>query len=593
MFPQYHVNPYLREHTTPTKFVHISFTPRVCNVKGDSTIIKPTIQTSNQLVDTGANVCITNNINNLVDVENIAPFSISVATDGGNTNNNSCTKKGLLPLRLDNGTTLYVPCYYCHDAVDTIISPEAIVESSATFTKWTQTGYKDPSIPGTLDLTNDSGSVRVTLTLTCKNNLYYCVSNSFIPEHDPMRISCQCTFAPISSDQQLDYDPTCHRTFEPVSKARQVESETWLLRLGAPGENQLQTLPSRSKGMPDKLECHPFRSLDFKEQAYIRKQPALKHSERLPECGDEFYMDFGFMRSSTSDYRRPNKQTDRVVLSYDGYTSYLLIVDGKSRRIWSFVTKSKEPPIDIIRAFMSKFGNKNGGLVRTDQGGELARCSEFRTMMEKEFGYIVERTGADSPSQNGAAEIYNDKFAIKVRTLLYMAGLPAKFWSAGLQHAAYLHNRLVHSATNMTPYEAWYGEKPDLSHLKVFGSRVCVKQPGDRRSKLDRHDYTGIFLGYTATDKNILYLDTTTGTVKTSHHAVFDEAWYLQPKRPPAAQLLYDLGLTTNDDLGLTPNDAAPPDSTHTNIESSKWPPPAPNAKRRDEKWYPPLQALL
>jgi hypothetical protein len=77
----------------------------------------------------------------------------------------------------------------------------------------------------------------------------------------------------------------------------------------------------------------------------------------------------------------------------------------------------------------------------------------------------------------------------------------------------------------------------------VFGSRVCVKRTGTRRSKLDRHNFTGIFLSYTATDQNIIYLDTTSGVVKSCHHAVFDEAWYLQPTRPPAAQLLYDLGL--------------------------------------------------
>jgi hypothetical protein len=40
----------------------------------------------------------------------------------------------------------------------------------------------------------------------------------------------------------------------------------------------------------------------------------------------------------------------------------------------------------------------------------------------------------------------------------------------------------------------------------MFGLRVCVKRPGDRRCKLDMHDYTGIFLGYTATDQNIRYL---------------------------------------------------------------------------------------
>ena len=38
------------------------------------------------------------------------------------------------------------------------------------------------------------------------------------------------------------------------------------------------------------------------------------------------------------------------------------------------------------------------------------------------------------------------------------------------------------------------------------------------------------------------------GLVKRSHHAQFDEAWYLQSTRPPAAQLLYDLGLEVDSD---------------------------------------------
>ncbi len=50
-------------------------------------------------------------------------------------------------------------------------------------------------------------------------------------------------------------------------------------------------------------------------------------------------------------------------------------------------------------------------------------------MMLDEFGYVVEPTGADSPSHNGGAEIYNNILAVKVRTLLYRSGLPAKFWS--------------------------------------------------------------------------------------------------------------------------------------------------------------------
>jgi len=107
---------------------------------------------------------------------------------------------------------------------------------------------------------------------------------------------------------------------------------------------------------------------------------------------------------------------------------------------------------------------------------------------------------------------------------------------------------LVHSETKATPFERYFGTKPDLSHLKVFGSRVCVKRSGDRSSKLDRNDFTGIFLGFTVTDHNILYLDMDSGLVKRSHHTQFDEAWYLQSTRPPAAQLLYDLGLEVDSD---------------------------------------------
>ena len=54
------------------------------------------------------------------------------------------------------------------------------------------------------------------------------------------------------------------------------------------------------------------------------------------------------MRASTDDYSRPDKEKDRVVLSYDGYTSYLLAVDELSKHVWVFLTKSKEPPIELV-----------------------------------------------------------------------------------------------------------------------------------------------------------------------------------------------------------------------------------------------------
>jgi hypothetical protein len=82
-----------------------------------------------------------------------------------------------------------------------------------------------------------------------------------------------------------------------------------------------------------------------------------------------------------------------------------------------------------------------------------------------------------------------------------------------------------------------------------------VKVTGKRRAKLNRHDFTGIFIGYTATDDNIRYIDVDSGIVKTSHHAVFDEAWYLQPERPPMAQLLFEMGMENDSDDCSAPVD--------------------------------------
>lgn len=97
--------------------------------------------------------------------------------------------------------------------------------------------------------------------------------------------------------------------------------------------------------------------------------------------------------------------------------------------------------------------------------------------MEKHL-YVVEPTRADSPSQNGGAEKWNDTLAVTTRALLYGAALPAKYWSTALTHTAYLHNQRVHHCTKTTPFQLWYGCKPDLCRLHVFGSRVCVKKTG-------------------------------------------------------------------------------------------------------------------
>ena len=66
---------------------------------------------------------------------------------------------------------------------------------------------------------------------------------------------------------------------------RLMESELWMLCLGSPGEDQLNILQGNVTGIPSHLQCHPFRYIDWKEEARVRKQPAGKLVERTQEVG--------------------------------------------------------------------------------------------------------------------------------------------------------------------------------------------------------------------------------------------------------------------------------------------------------------------
>jgi hypothetical protein len=427
--------------------------------------------------------------------------------------------------------------YYCKNAVETIISPEAIVAGSDTQVHWTQSGHKGDE-PGLIKFSSDSGLYSITINLEKQDGLYYCPTDVFTVDRDPGWPN-QPTIHRAAAPPPTTL-PRRNRKFTPVSSDRLTELEVWMFRLGSPGEDQLDLLPGNVTGIPPGFHYHPFRSINWKEEARIQKQAALRLAERTTEVKRRFYMDFGFMRASTSNYSQPSTKHDRVVLSYDGFSSYLLIIDKASRHAWIFLTTSKEPPLNIVDAFLERFGHDRGGSIHTDQGGKQALSFALSDLVLRMHKYVLEPTGADSPSQNGAVEIYNIKLAIRARTLLDGSGLRVKYWSAALFHLVYLHNRLVHSVTKKTPFEGFHGMKPDLGHLKLFRLRVCVKRMGSCRGKLDKHDFKGIFLGYTATNQNIVYLDLDSGRLSKviPHSLMTDEAWYLQASRPPVSQLL-------------------------------------------------------
>ena len=65
-----------------------------------------------------------------------------------------------------------------------------------------------------------------------------------------------------------------------------------------------------------------------------------------------------------------------------------------------------------------------------------------------------------------------------------------------------------------TPEEAFSCKKPDISHLRIFGSPVYIHVTKDARKKLEPTAEVGIFLVYTDTPHNYrVYLPDSRKTV--------------------------------------------------------------------------------
>ena len=66
-----------------------------------------------------------------------------------------------------------------------------------------------------------------------------------------------------------------------------------------------------------------------------------------------------------------------------------------------------------------------------------------------------------------------------------------------------MQNHCPHKILGMsTPEEAFSGRRPDISHLRIFGSPVYVHVTKDARKKLEPTAEVGIFVGYTDTPHN-------------------------------------------------------------------------------------------
>ena len=182
--------------------------------------------------------------------------------------------------------------------------------------------------------------------------------------------------------------------------------------------------------------------------------------------------------------------------SFDGKGYFVTFTDDCSRFVWVRFIRDKSEVFRKFRELVKELEKGTGRKVkalRSDRGG-VYLSGEFQHYLKRR-GIDHQQTTADSPEQNGVAERTNRELLEKARTMMAAANIPNTFWAEAIANAAYTRNRSPTSALqNMTPFEAWWGHKQSVKHLRTFGCIAYAHIAKGKRRKLDSKTDKSIFL---------------------------------------------------------------------------------------------------
>ena len=185
---------------------------------------------------------------------------------------------------------------------------------------------------------------------------------------------------------------------------------------------------------------------------------------------------------------------------YKGEKYFLTFIDEYSKCTKIYCIKSKSETAECFIDYVNLVENKFGKTIKKVQ------CDNGKEYMNKEIYNFIKHKGIELipcppyvHELNGIAERYNRTAMDMGRCLMREAKINRKYWPEIMKTVAYLKNRTIASTNeNKTPYEIFFGTKPNVKHLKIYGSRVFVRTPEIKRnSKWDDKAKVGILVGYT------------------------------------------------------------------------------------------------
>jgi len=119
--------------------------------------------------------------------------------------------------------------------------------------------------------------------------------------------------------------------------------------------------------------------------------------------------------------------------------------------------------------------------IKDDKGAEF--IGNQIVAWHKEHGIQPQHTVCATPQQNSRVEHGFRDLAENATCILARAGMSISWWAEVAHASNYIYNCFPHHALGWTPFELWYGHKPNLANLHVWGCLAYVHLQKDQREE--------------------------------------------------------------------------------------------------------------
>jgi hypothetical protein len=206
---------------------------------------------------------------------------------------------------------------------------------------------------------------------------------------------------------------------------------------------------------------------------------------------------------------------------YDGSRYWALFTCDFTKYIWVFPLKRKSEFCSVFSRLLKimERPERRCHSLHVDRAGE--NLSQEMQDLCNDKGITLETTCTEQHEQNGVSEVHHRITMDKLNPTLIESGINHKFWPIILQAVVHIANRSPRKSLQTTPYEAWYGEKPDLSHLRIIGTDGWALFPASKIKKMQPKAYKCKLLGYQGTTNYIVLSEDE--KIMVTNNVTFDE----------------------------------------------------------------------